>query len=49
MAERFEQVRLQDEVDEKMGFARVSEGLPREGWLVNMHPVSASYLVVGVV
>jgi DNA polymerase epsilon subunit 1 len=39
LAERFEQVRLNDEVDEKMGFARVQEGGAREGWLVNMHPV----------
>lgn len=40
LAERFEQVRLQDEVDEKLGFARVSEGAMKEGWLINMHPVS---------
>ena len=39
LAERFEQVKLQDEIDEKMGFARVSEGPMKEGWLVNMHPV----------
>jgi hypothetical protein len=39
LAERFEQVRLQDEIDEKMGFARVSEGMVKDGWLVNMHPV----------
>jgi hypothetical protein len=25
-----------------MGFERVSEGKKREGWLVNMHPVSRS-------
>ena len=40
LAERFEQVRLQDEVDEKLGFARIQEGPVREGWLINMHPVS---------
>lgn len=39
LAERFEQVKTSDEVDEKLGFARVSEGAPREGWLINMHPV----------
>lgn len=39
LEERFEQVRLQDEIDERMGFARVSEGPVKEGWLVNMHPV----------
>lgn len=39
LAERFEQVALQDEIDEKMGFPRVSESPMKEGWLVNMHPV----------
>lgn len=38
--ERFENVKVNDEVDEKLGFARLSEGLRQEGWLVNMHPVS---------
>ena len=42
LAERFEQVRVQDEVDEKLGFARVQEGDAKEGWLINMHPVSSS-------
>lgn len=37
---KFEDVRIRDEVDEKLGFARVSEGARREAWLVNMHPVS---------
>ncbi|KAH9829904.1 uncharacterized protein C8Q71DRAFT_789146 [Rhodofomes roseus] len=41
LAERFEQVELNDEVDEKLGFARVLEGSRREGWLINMHPVSS--------
>src|ERR1700722_20485297 len=41
LAERFEQVRLNDEIDEKFGFARIQEGERREGWLVNMHPVRA--------
>ncbi|KAG8992881.1 DNA polymerase epsilon catalytic subunit, partial [Tulasnella sp. 427] len=36
--DRFEDVRLRDEIDEKVGFARFSEGPSREGWLVNMHP-----------
>ena len=39
LAERFEQVRVQDEVDEKLGFIRVQEGDAKEGWLINMHPV----------
>jgi DNA polymerase epsilon subunit 1 len=39
LEERFEQVKLNDEVDEKLGFARIQEGVRREGWLVNMHPV----------
>ncbi|EMD36430.1 hypothetical protein CERSUDRAFT_66053 [Gelatoporia subvermispora B] len=38
LAERFEQVRVNDEIDEKLGFARVQEGPRKEGWLVNMHP-----------
>jgi DNA polymerase epsilon subunit 1 len=44
LAERFEQVQLNDEIDEKLGFARVQEGGRREGWLVNMHPVSSAVL-----
>ena len=40
LEERFERVKLDDEVDEKLGFMRISEGPKREGWLVNMHPVS---------
>ncbi|RSH85546.1 DNA polymerase epsilon catalytic subunit [Saitozyma podzolica] len=40
-AERFEEVRVQDEVDERMGFARFESGKvggeERKGWLVNMH------------
>ncbi|KAI0946543.1 hypothetical protein AcW1_009982 [Taiwanofungus camphoratus] len=38
LAERFEQVRISDDVDEKLGFARIQEGTRREGWLINMHP-----------
>ncbi|KAK7064720.1 DNA polymerase epsilon catalytic subunit [Favolaschia claudopus] len=38
LAEKFEEVRIHDELDEKLGFARVQEGLQKEGWLVNMHP-----------
>ncbi|GBE84413.1 DNA polymerase epsilon catalytic subunit A [Sparassis crispa] len=38
LAERFEQVQLNDEIDEKLGFERIEEGGRREGWLVNMHP-----------
>lgn len=40
LGERFEKVAFNDEVDEKMGFSRVQEGLRREGWLINMRPVS---------
>lgn len=39
--DKFEDVRLRDEIDEKLGFTRFAEGSPRDGWLVNMHPVSA--------
>ncbi|KAK0199787.1 hypothetical protein DFS33DRAFT_1388090 [Desarmillaria ectypa] len=38
LAEKFEKVALNDEVDEKLGFSRVQEGGMKEGWLVNMHP-----------
>ena len=44
LEERFEQVKTSDEVDEKLGFARVQEGSTREGWLINMHPVRDSLL-----
>lgn len=37
--ERFENARINDEVDEKLGFVRLNEGPKQEGWLVNMHPV----------
>ena len=40
LAERFEKVSQSDEVDEKLGFAKVEEGIRKEGWLINMHPVS---------
>lgn len=39
LAEKFEKVRVGDEVDEKLGFGRLSEGTKKEGWLINMHPV----------
>ncbi|KXN82929.1 DNA polymerase epsilon catalytic subunit A [Leucoagaricus sp. SymC.cos] len=38
LEERFEKVSLNDEIDEKLGFARVQEGTRREGWLINMRP-----------
>lgn len=41
-AERLEKAKLEDEIDEKLGFRRFQEGPKREGWLVNMHPVSIS-------
>lgn len=39
LTERFERVSLNDEIDEKLGFAKVQEGERKEGWLINMHPV----------
>lgn len=45
LAERFEQVRISDDVDEKLGFARIQEGTRREGWLINMHPVGVYILL----
>ncbi|KZS89156.1 DUF1744-domain-containing protein [Sistotremastrum niveocremeum HHB9708] len=38
LQERFEEIRIRDEVDEKMGFPRIMEGPKKEGWLVNMAP-----------
>ncbi|KAE9408685.1 hypothetical protein BT96DRAFT_913819 [Gymnopus androsaceus JB14] len=38
LAERFEQAKTNNEIDEKLGFALVQEGMVKEGWLVNMHP-----------
>jgi len=42
-AEKFEEVKVQDEIDEKMGFWRfesnLAAGEKRVGWLVNMHQV----------
>ncbi|KAG8816446.1 DNA polymerase epsilon catalytic subunit [Serendipita sp. 399] len=38
--ERFESVKVYDEIDEKLGFARIEEGGKRDGWLVNMHPTT---------
>lgn len=47
-AEKFEEVRIKDEIDEKMGFWRWEGGASgvdgngeeKVGWLVNMHQVS---------
>lgn len=39
LAEKFERAAQNDEIDEKLGFARVDQGLKKEGWLINMHPV----------
>lgn len=39
LAERFERIALNDEIDEKLGFSKVEEGGRKEGWLVNMHAV----------
>jgi hypothetical protein len=35
LAERFEGVRVNDQVDERFGFAHVQEASQREGWLEN--------------
>jgi DNA polymerase epsilon subunit 1 len=43
LAERFERAQIGDDIDERLGFARVQEGPLREGWLINMHPVRASH------
>lgn len=48
LAERFERVALNDEVDEKLGFAKVDQGPRREGWLINMHTVSFSLFMSSI-
>ncbi|KAL1683463.1 hypothetical protein EV122DRAFT_286219 [Schizophyllum commune] len=40
MAERFEMIKTNDEVDERLGFIRIEEGNRKEGWLINMHPTT---------
>jgi len=44
LAERFERVKQNDEIDEKLGFARVDQGQRREGWLINMHTVCCLFV-----
>ncbi|KAL2014116.1 hypothetical protein VTN00DRAFT_1641 [Thermoascus crustaceus] len=38
--EKFEAIRLANDIDEKMGFPRFESGEKREGWLINMHSTS---------
>ena len=46
LAERFEQVQVYDDIDEKLGFSRIQEGPKKEGWLVNMHPVECNFSIL---
>jgi DNA polymerase epsilon subunit 1 len=46
LAERFEQVQLCDDIDDKLGFTRIQEGPKKEGWLVNMHPVECGFSIL---
>src|SRR5258706_10533575 len=46
LEDKFENVRQRDEIDEKLGFHRVSDGPKREGWMVNMHPVSCASFIL---
>lgn len=46
LEDKFENVRQRDEIDEKLGFRRVSDGPKREGWMVNMHPVSCALFML---
>lgn len=39
--EKFEAIRLANEIDERMGFARFESGPRKVGWLINMHSVSS--------
>ncbi|KAG8844249.1 DNA polymerase epsilon catalytic subunit, partial [Serendipita sp. 411] len=40
LEERFESVKIYNEIDEKLGFGPIEEGGKRDGWLVNMHPTT---------
>jgi DNA polymerase epsilon subunit 1 len=42
--QRFEDIKICDEIDAKLGFERYQEGPEKLGWLINMH--SVSYLIV---
>ncbi|KAF5354072.1 hypothetical protein D9756_007253 [Leucocoprinus leucothites] len=44
LEERFEKVTLNDELNEKMGFAQVQEGTRREAWLINLRPILSGHL-----
>ena len=43
LAERFEQIQIYDDIDDKLGFSRIQEASKKEGWLVNMHPVECAF------
>lgn len=38
---KFDEIMLRDQIDEKLGFARYTEGAERLGWLANLHEVGA--------
>jgi DNA polymerase epsilon subunit 1 len=52
--ERFEEIKVYEEIDERLGFWRFesgkAQGEEKEGWLVNMHQVREVlvYLVAGL-
>ena len=46
---RLEDLRARDEMDERMGFYRFTEGEDKVGWMVNIHPVGARFSLVGSV
>lgn len=46
--EKFEAIRLANEIDERMGFPRFDSGPRKVGWLINMHSVSFGRLHKGV-
>jgi len=38
--QRFEDIKIRDEIDARLGFERYQEGPEKLGWLINMHSVS---------
>jgi hypothetical protein len=40
--QRFEDIKIRDEIDTRLGFERYQEGPEKLGWLINMHAVSCN-------
>lgn len=45
--QRFDDVAMQDEIDEKLGFFKFQDGPQKLGWLINQHAVRRKQKTVG--